>query len=142
MFQRMERVTLPGMPAELFHPAVAAWFRETYAEPSEAQRLGWPAIGAGKHTLIAAPTGSGKTLAAFLSAIDGLVRDGVEVPIAEHEARLLAGRKAVMRADWLLHAEFTPRPIVGRLTLWTESGETREDLFTTTISARAASSCE
>jgi ATP-dependent helicase Lhr and Lhr-like helicase len=66
------------MPAELFHAAVADWFRETYAEPSEAQRLGWPAIAAGKHTLIAAPTGSGKTLAAFLSAIDGLVRDGVE----------------------------------------------------------------
>ena len=31
-----------------------------------------------RHTLIAAPTGSGKTLAAFLSAIDDLVRLGVQ----------------------------------------------------------------
>ena len=32
----------------------------------------------GRNTLIAAPTGSGKTLAAFLAAIDGLVRQGLE----------------------------------------------------------------
>src|SRR4029077_10793186 len=35
----------------------------------------WPPIAAGKHTLVLAPTGSGKTLAAFLTAIEGLVRD-------------------------------------------------------------------
>ena len=40
--------------------------------------MGWPAIAQGRHTLIAAPTGSGKTLAAFLTCIDGLVRDGIE----------------------------------------------------------------
>ena len=40
------------------------------------QRRGWDAIGAGRHTLIAAPTGSGKTLAAFLTAIDDLVKEG------------------------------------------------------------------
>ncbi|MGB0132497.1 DEAD/DEAH box helicase, partial [Dokdonella sp.] len=34
-------------------------------------------------TLIAAPTGSGKTLAAFLAAIDGLVREGVESGLIE-----------------------------------------------------------
>ena len=38
----------------------------------------WPEIKKQRHTLIAAPTGSGKTLAAFLSAIDDLVRLGVE----------------------------------------------------------------
>ena len=38
------------------------------------RREAWPAIKAGRHTLIAAPTGSGKTLAAFLAAIDELVR--------------------------------------------------------------------
>ena len=38
----------------------------------------WPAIQANRDTLIAAPTGSGKTLAAFLAAIDGLVRQGLE----------------------------------------------------------------
>jgi ATP-dependent helicase Lhr and Lhr-like helicase len=61
----------------LFHPAVAAWFDRSFAAPTAAQAQAWPAIAAGRHTLIAAPTGSGKTLAAFLSAIDGLVRQGV-----------------------------------------------------------------
>ena len=58
------------------------WFRRSFAEPTRAQQLGWPAIAAGKHTLILAPTGSGKTLAAFLSAIDGLTQrpsDGTQV---------------------------------------------------------------
>jgi ATP-dependent Lhr-like helicase len=56
-----------------FHPAVARWFASHLGEPTAPQREGWPAIRAGKNTLIAAPTGSGKTLAAFLSAIDGLL---------------------------------------------------------------------
>ncbi|MBV8754248.1 MAG: DEAD/DEAH box helicase, partial [Hyphomicrobiales bacterium] len=64
-------------PTSLFHPAVAAWFDRSFAAPTAAQAQAWPAIAAGRHTLIAAPTGSGKTLAAFLSAIDGLVRQGV-----------------------------------------------------------------
>ena len=62
-------------PLHLFHPAVAGWFRATFAAPSQAQRAAWPAIKAASHTLIAAPTGSGKTLAAFLCAIDELVRE-------------------------------------------------------------------
>ncbi|MBI3895080.1 MAG: DEAD/DEAH box helicase [Acidobacteria bacterium] len=61
-----------------FHPAVAEWFQASFGEPTEPQRLGWPAIQAGRDTLIAAPTGSGKTLAAFLAAIDSLVRLGIE----------------------------------------------------------------
>ena len=65
-------------PAALFHPAVAAWFAGRFAAPTPAQAQAWPAIQAGRHTLIAAPTGSGKTLAAFLAAIDGLVRQGLE----------------------------------------------------------------
>jgi len=64
-------------PATLFHPAVAAWFADHFAAPTPAQAQAWPAIRAGRHTLIAAPTGSGKTLAAFLAAIDGLLRDGL-----------------------------------------------------------------
>src|SRR5262245_36879234 len=63
---------------ELFHPAVSAWFRSAFAAPTAAQVEAWPAIKAGRHTLVAAPTGSGKTLAAFLAAIDGLVREGIE----------------------------------------------------------------
>jgi ATP-dependent Lhr-like helicase len=63
---------------EGFHPAVAGWFRAAFAAPTPAQLEAWPAIRAGKHTLVAAPTGSGKTLSAFLAAIDDLVREGVE----------------------------------------------------------------
>ena len=67
----------------LFHPAVAAWFRGAFAAPSPAQRAAWPAIKAGSHTLIAAPTGSGKTLAAFLCAIDELVRGAAAGTLAD-----------------------------------------------------------
>src|SRR5271170_3264491 len=65
-------------PTPLFHPAVSAWFAASFAAPTPAQARAWPAIQANCHTLIAAPTGSGKTLAAFLAAIDGLVRRGLE----------------------------------------------------------------
>ena len=61
----------------LFHPAVERWFSGRFAEPTEPQRRAWPIIGTGRDVLIAAPTGSGKTFAAFLSAIDGLVRQGL-----------------------------------------------------------------
>lgn len=60
-----------------FHPAVAAWFRGSFAAPTAAQAGAWPSIRAGRHTLVAAPTGSGKTLTAFLAAIDELVSEGV-----------------------------------------------------------------
>ncbi|MFZ6048588.1 DEAD/DEAH box helicase [Pseudomonas sp. CR3202] len=63
---------------EGFHPAVAAWFRASFAAPTAAQARAWPAIRAGHSTLVAAPTGSGKTLTAFLSAIDELVHEGLE----------------------------------------------------------------
>ncbi len=61
-----------------FHPIVAQWFRQKFGEPTEPQRLGWPEIASGRHTLIAAPTGSGKTLAAFLACIDRLFRESLE----------------------------------------------------------------
>jgi ATP-dependent Lhr-like helicase len=66
------------MNGAIFHPAVAAWFSNHFLSPTSAQAEAWPAIKAGRHTLIAAPTGSGKTLAAFLAAIDDLVRRGLE----------------------------------------------------------------
>src|SRR2546423_10354792 len=59
-----------------FHPAVHDWFRASFAAPTKAQQLGWPAIANGQSTLIFAPTGSGKTLAAFLWAIDRLMFAG------------------------------------------------------------------
>ena len=64
-------------PLDDFHPAVAGWFRRTFAAPTAAQAQAWPAIRGRRHTLVAAPTGSGKTLTAFLAAIDELVREGV-----------------------------------------------------------------
>jgi len=70
-------------PDTLFHPAVAAWFARSFAAPTAAQAQAWPAIHAGRHVLVAAPTGSGKTLAAFLAAIDGLVRQGLEGRLAD-----------------------------------------------------------
>ncbi|HVS78230.1 MAG TPA: DEAD/DEAH box helicase, partial [Steroidobacteraceae bacterium] len=63
---------------EAFHPAVSRWLERAFEAPTPAQKQAWPAIQAGRHTLIAAPTGSGKTLAAFLAAIDSLVRAGIE----------------------------------------------------------------
>jgi ATP-dependent helicase Lhr and Lhr-like helicase len=62
----------------MFHPAVAKWLERAFEAPTPAQKQAWPAIQAGRHTLIAAPTGSGKTLAAFLAAIDRLVREALE----------------------------------------------------------------
>ena len=66
------------MPLDLLHHAVRAWFDRSFARPTPAQADSWPAITAGHDVLIAAPTGSGKTLAAFLCAIDGLVRQGLD----------------------------------------------------------------
>ena len=63
-------------PLAPFHPAVRTWFEARLGQPTPPQAEGWPLIREGRHTLIAAPTGSGKTLAAFLSAIDGLLRQG------------------------------------------------------------------
>jgi ATP-dependent helicase Lhr and Lhr-like helicase len=74
--QRLSVIS-PLKPADLFHPAVAAWFGRSFGAPTMAQARAWPAISAGRHTLVAAPTGSGKTLAAFLAAIDSLVRQGI-----------------------------------------------------------------
>src|SRR5689334_11896117 len=73
----------PMNPSQLFHPAVAQWFVGRFVQPTPAQAQAWPAIKAGRHTLIAAPTGSGKTLAAFLAAIDDLVRQGVAGGLAD-----------------------------------------------------------
>jgi ATP-dependent Lhr-like helicase len=62
---------------DLFHPATAKWFSQTFAGATEAQLRAWPVIARGQHTLVAAPTGSGKTLSAFMWAIDTLNREAV-----------------------------------------------------------------
>ena len=65
------------MSLSRFHPVIERWFSNRFAEPTEPQKRAWPVIQEGGDVLIAAPTGSGKTFAAFLSAIDGLVRQGL-----------------------------------------------------------------
>ena len=65
------------MTLESFHPTVQRWFAAEVGAPTPPQSRAWPAILRGEHVLVAAPTGSGKTLAAFLSALDGLLRQGV-----------------------------------------------------------------
>ncbi|MBA3342067.1 MAG: DEAD/DEAH box helicase [Gemmatimonadaceae bacterium] len=64
-----------------FHPLVRKWFAETFGAPSEPQRMGWPAIASGEHTLILAPTGTGKTLAAFLWEVNALIAEGLKEPL-------------------------------------------------------------
>jgi len=64
-------------PLETFTPATRTWFEASFAEPTSAQALGWPAVASGDHTLVHAPTGSGKTLAAFLWTIDRLLTEPV-----------------------------------------------------------------
>src|SRR5262245_17419 len=59
----------------VFSEPTRAWFESSFAAPTPAQELGWPAIASGRHTLIQAPTGSGKTLAAFLYGIDRLTAE-------------------------------------------------------------------
>lgn len=69
------------MALSQFHPACQAWFESTLGDPTMAQSQAWPAIQAGKHTLIAAPTGSGKTLAAFYASINALVEEAQRQPL-------------------------------------------------------------
>src|SRR5438034_8715633 len=75
-------------PLARFSEPTRAWFSEAFAEPTQAQRLGWAAIAAGRHTLLHAPTGSGKTLAAFLWCLDRLFADGGPRP-RERRLRVL-----------------------------------------------------
>jgi ATP-dependent Lhr-like helicase len=56
-----------------FGAATRTWFQDAFQAATPAQRGAWPAILAGKSTLLVAPTGSGKTLAAFLCALDRLL---------------------------------------------------------------------
>src|SRR5918999_1197766 len=67
----MARKRAPA-PLQAFSQPTRTWFEQSFAAPTRAQALGWPAIAAGSHTLLHAPTGSGKTLAAFLWCLDQL----------------------------------------------------------------------
>lgn len=82
-----------------FHPATWAWFQERYGTPTPAQRDAWPAIHQGRPVLVAAPTGSGKTLAAFLSAIDGLMQQGLEGPLPDRTQVLYVSPLKALSSD-------------------------------------------
>jgi ATP-dependent Lhr-like helicase len=73
---------------DAFSPAVRAWFRETFGQPTPPQVQGWPPVRAGENTIILAPTGSGKTLAAFLWGIDRIYAE-LEAGITSPGIRLL-----------------------------------------------------
>ena len=66
------------MSLSRFHPVIEHWFSKRFEQPTEPQQRAWPVIQNGNDVLIAAPTGSGKTFAAFLSAIDSLLRQGLD----------------------------------------------------------------
>jgi ATP-dependent helicase Lhr and Lhr-like helicase len=82
-----------------FHPVVQQWFSERIGQPTAAQLGGWESIGQGLHTLIAAPTGSGKTLAAFLTAIDELIKEGLERPLPDEVRVLYVSPLKALSAD-------------------------------------------
>jgi ATP-dependent helicase Lhr and Lhr-like helicase len=64
-----------------FHPIIRKWFADRLGKPSDPQRIGWPAIATGEHTLILAPTGTGKALAAFLWELNALIVAGLKEPL-------------------------------------------------------------
>ena len=80
---------------DLFHPAVAEWFRSSFAAPTPPQAQGWPAIAAGESTLILAPTGSGKTLTAFLWCVNRLMFEPVPAPKARCRVLYVSPLKAL-----------------------------------------------
>jgi len=67
--------------------------------PTEAQVEGWRSIRSGGHTLIAAPTGSGKTLAAFLTAIDRLLREGLDRALPDEVRVIYVSPLKALSAD-------------------------------------------
>ena len=78
-----------------FSAATAAWFTDTYAEPTPAQLGAWEAISSGRHALVVAPTGSGKTLAAFLWALDRLATRPAPPPASRCRVLYVSPLKAL-----------------------------------------------
>ncbi len=102
------------MPLSGFHPVVARWFAERLGEPTAAQRQGWDAIRAGRHTLVSAPTGSGKTLAAFLIELDLLLRESLAGTLPEETRVLYVSPLKALSAD--IHRNLAePRREIRRL---------------------------
>jgi ATP-dependent Lhr-like helicase len=102
------------MPLSAFHPAIARWFGGRLGRPTPAQRQGWEAIRAGRHTLISAPTGSGKTLAAFLIELDLLLRESLQGSLPEETRVVYVSPLKALSAD--IHRNLAePRREIRRL---------------------------
>src|SRR5436190_23326313 len=75
----MLSTTLPLSAAgalNLFDEGLRLWFAGRFPDgPTAGQRLAWPAILRGEHTLPSAPTGNGKTLAALMPIWQQLLQD-------------------------------------------------------------------
>lgn len=56
-----------------------------------------------------------------------LTVDGLDVDPADYPVRFITGRRTLVRAFWSLHAEFTPRELVGRLEITYPDGTVRVD---------------
>ncbi len=107
-------------PLADFHPLVRAWFAERFGAPSEPQRLGWPAIACGQHTLILAPTGTGKTLAAFLWELNALIREGQREPLPNAVQMLYVSPLKALGNDIHVNLE---RPLAELRARFEEAGE-------------------
>lgn len=95
-----------------FDPAVAGWFRDRFAAPTEPQARGWPQIATGGDVLISAPTGSGKTLAAFLFAIDRLTKEARGGDLADETRVVYISPLKALSADIRRNLE-TPLAEIG-----------------------------
>ncbi|MBY0233222.1 MAG: DEAD/DEAH box helicase [Gemmataceae bacterium] len=81
-------------------PWLAAWFTRRYGEPTEAQRLAWPAISAGGNVLVSAPTGTGKTLAALLPVLGSMEGgQGLRAVVVSPLKALVADTVRTLEAD-------------------------------------------
>lgn len=58
-----------------------------------------------------------------------IVRDGLELPPDDYAVPLISRRKTVLRADWSLHASFTPRELIARLSVYTPEGDIHVDEY-------------
>jgi ATP-dependent helicase Lhr and Lhr-like helicase len=97
-----------------FHPIVRQWFSAEVGQPTPAQLRAWEAIAAGRHTLVAAPTGSGKTLAAFLTAINALLEETQQAPLADEVRVLYVSALKALSSD--IHKNLAePRAGIARL---------------------------
>ena len=62
-------------------PPVRNWFKNKFPDFTDPQKLAIPSIMNGDHLLLCSPTGSGKTLTAFLTIIDKLVREALDLSL-------------------------------------------------------------